>query len=460
MSIGVALARPVPAALVTAIVVLPAIATMAVLSTASSDPQPVDFSIFGSAGADLLTGRWAGVFHDPILQAGPFELLPWGVLQLLGVAGQVGWTVALSACGALTAFLTALVLRPGFGPDLRSSVLAGGGTVLLTAVGPLDTAWPLGHPSEVLVPLVWVLAGRLAIRGRPELAAALVAASSGFEVWGVLGAPVVLLAARPHLLRSTIAGAVVLAVLWGPFLLVGPFAMFSYAWPVTTGSLLHLLRPGATSAPWSWRLVQSALAIAAGTAVALLLRTRDAAWGPWVVVAVVVAGRLVLDPVLAGYYWFPALVGVTGALVLAVRRRDLAATAVLALCFALAGDVGAPVVRAASLVVVLLVGATVLRLRGAGRAPPFPGDAVNVGGLPVDREPAARATSRGWARRSWAQSPTFGVGSGELLARPVDPLAAAGGPARPARPATRRRSASTGPRGRGSPGPSPGRRAR
>lgn len=367
MSLRDLLARPVPAAVATAIVVLPAIITITAVSTTGSAPQPVDFSIFGPAGADLLAGRWSDIFGDPLLQAGPLELLPWGLLQVLGVAGGLGWTLALSVCAALTAFLTALVLRPTLAADLRSSVLAAVGTLVLALAGPVAASWNLGHPSEVLVPLMWVVAGRLALRDRPVLAAVLVALSSGFEVWGVLGAPVVLLAARPRLVRSAIGGAAALALLWVPFVVAGPFQMFSFAWGVSDQSLIHLLQPGATAAPWSWRLVQSVLAIAAGSAAALLLRGRNAAWGPWVVTAAAVAGRLVLDPVLAGYYWDPVLVGLTGALVLAVHRRDLIATAVVALCFALSGEIGSPPLRAVLLLAVLLVGAAVLRLRGAGR---------------------------------------------------------------------------------------------
>jgi hypothetical protein len=363
------LARPLPAAIATAFVVLPATIPITLVSTLGSAPQPVDFDIFGPAGADMLVGRWSQIFSDPILQAGPFELLPWGVLQRIGVSGGVGWSIALVVCASLTAFLAALVLRPTLRPDLRSSVLAAGGAILLALAGPIAASWNIGHPSEVLVPLVWVVAGRLAVRDRPIIAAVLVAASSGFEVWGVLGAPVVLLAARPRLARSAIAGVVTLAVLWVPFVLAGPFHMFAFSWGVADGSVLHLLQPGATAAPWAWRLVQAVLAIGGGSAAALLLRGRNAAWGPWGVVAAVVAGRLVLDPVLAGYYWDPVLVGVTGALVLAVHRRDLIGAAVVALCFLLSAEIGAPPIRAALLLAVLLVGAALLRRRSQPALP-------------------------------------------------------------------------------------------
>jgi hypothetical protein len=367
MSLRAVLARPVPAALGTAVLLLPALVAMTVLSTSPSAAEPIDFSLFGPAGAALLTGRWASVFADPFIQAGPFELAPWGLLQLLGVSGRPAWTVAITGCAALTAFLAALVLRPTLAPDLRSSVLAGCGTLLLVLTGPVVAAWHLGHPSETLVPLLWAVAGRFALRGRPGLAAALVAASSGFEVWGLLGAPVVLLAADRRVLRPLLTAAAVLAALWVPFVVVGPFRMFSYTWGVSDGSLLHLLHPGTMSAPWSFRLVQAVLAVAAGSAVALLLRGR--AWGPWAVIVAVVAARLVLDPVLAGYYWEPVLVAVTGALVLAVHRRALVPALVAALCLTLGSEVGPPVARAAALVAITLGAAVALhRSRSRPRA--------------------------------------------------------------------------------------------
>jgi hypothetical protein len=383
MPLRSALARPVPAAATTAIVLLPVLTAVVMMSTTSSVAEPVDFALFGPAGADLLTGQLSEVFGDPTIQAGPFELLPWGVLQLLGVSGQVGWTVALTALAAVTAFLTALVLRPTLDADLRSSVLAAGGTLILVPTGPVATSWNLGHPAEVLVPLLWIVAGRLALRDRPVLAAVLVAASSSFEVWGVLGAPVVLLAAHPRIVRSALSGAIALAILWLPLVSAGPFHMFSFTWAVGEHSLIHLLQPRATTVPWAYRVGQSLLAVGAGTGVALLTRRVGGAWGPWAVVTAVVAGRMVLDPVLAAYYWYPAAVGVVGALVLAVHPAAFAASAALVLSLLLTSDLGAPELRAGLLTIVTLAGAVVLRVlaRRDARAlsEPQPGAAVVVG---------------------------------------------------------------------------------
>lgn len=363
----IALAHPVGAALAATALALPGGAVMALLWTASADPVPVDYTLFGPAGALLLTGRIGAVFGDPLIQAGPFELAPFGVMHLLGVRGSLAWTVALMTCSAVTTFLAAVALRPVLRRDLRSSVLAGAGAVLLGLLGPTTASWNLGHPAEVLIPIAWLAAGRLALADRPVLAAAVIALSTGFEVWGLLGAPLVLLAPDVRRLRSAGAGAALLAALWLPFVLAGPFRMFSYAWEVRAGSVLHALDPTAATFPWSLRLLQSLLALGAGAAVALLLRRRHARWGVWLVPVAVVAGRLLLDPVLAGYYWDPVLVCGVGALVLAVHERHLVAAAGAALILLLASDIAPPVPRAAVLLVAVPAVALVTRGRGLPR---------------------------------------------------------------------------------------------
>lgn len=368
VSVRSVLARPVPAAAATAAAVLP-LTLLVVLMWTLRAPAPIDYQWFGPGGDALLTARWGDVYRDPAVQAGAFELLPYGVAHLLGASGPVAWTVLLGGFATAGAFLIALVLRPVPGTDLRSSVLAALATAALGLAGTTET-WLLGHPSEMLVPLVWVTAGRLALRDRPALAAALVALSSGFEVWGVLAAPVVLLAARPRLLRSAVSGIAVLAVLWLPFVLAGPFRMFSFAWAVAPQSLVASLAPGMTSFPWSLRLLQSLLAIGAGTAVALLVRRRTSEWGPWLVVVAVVSGRLVLDPMTASYYGIPALIGAGGALVLAAHRADLAALALSAAGLVLATDVGTPWVRAAALLAITLLAAGGERWRQRRPVPP------------------------------------------------------------------------------------------
>lgn len=362
MAVRSLLARPVAAAAVTTVALLPALLLVVLIWTSGASPEPVDYHWFGPGGAALLTGRWGTIFGDPAVQAGPLELLPYGVPYLLGVQGGPAWTIVLTAYAAVSAFLSALVLRPRFAPDLRASLLAAAGALVVALAGAAAT-WTLGHPSDALVPVLWVAAGRLALRERPGAAAVLVAVSTGFEVWGVLGAPVVLLAARPRVLRSATAGAAAIAVLWLPLVVAGPFRMFSFAWPVGEQSLLHLLQPAATAFPWSFRLLQAVVSVGAGAAAALLLRRGDRRWGPWPVIVAVVAGRLVLDPVLADYYWVPAKVAIVGALALAAHRRDLPAAVVCALAFVLTAEIAPPVLRAGALLVLAVAAAALAATR-------------------------------------------------------------------------------------------------
>jgi hypothetical protein len=166
----------------------------------------------------------------------------------------------------------------------------------------------------VFVPLCWLAAGVCARRGRAVAAGALLGLSAGWEVWGVLGAAVLLLGPDGGWGRVRQAGAGALALTgvvaatYLPFVLTGEFRMFELRWIVVPGSLVAVLWPDSvrTWFPWGARLAQAGCAGAASVATALALRRhRDAVW---LVPLVATAVRLVLDPVLYSYYWTPVLV--------------------------------------------------------------------------------------------------------------------------------------------------------
>src|SRR5207302_4710715 len=92
-----------------------------------------------------------------------------------------------------------------------------------------------GHPAELVVPLVWVLAGRRAQRGQAIRAGLLVGLSAGLEVWGLLGLPVLLLARPRRALGGSVAAAAAAATLFAPFLIFGRFEMLSYRWQISDG---------------------------------------------------------------------------------------------------------------------------------------------------------------------------------------------------------------------------------
>ena len=277
-----------------------------------------DLSYFLHVADRLLSADWANAFADPSVQVGPLLLLVFGLADhggLLPLVVQVGvagliWVVA----GRLLK-----------GRDPRAQFLA---ALAAVALGLTYGAYQDGHPAQVIVPLLWVLAGLDARRGHTVRAGALVGLSAGFELWGLLGAVVFVLAPRA---RTALAGLAtelsVVAGLFLPFVLAGEFRMFEYSWRVNPDTLLSLVVDPGTSFTWPLRLLQGCAALAVGAGLAWRLRrTLHAVWlGPLGVVAV----RLALDPVRYPWYWLAVetlvLMGaaelLTSGLVAAARRR-------------------------------------------------------------------------------------------------------------------------------------------
>ena len=297
-----------------------------IVATPTVGSEPVDYPTFGQPGADILTGHWAGIFSDPIIQAGPFELIFWGIPFLLGVHGLIGWIafgiVASSLFAVAAAVVAERLLRPL--TPAWSTPLAVGVAAVAAVSGLLSASLAAGHPAEVAIPVLWLIAGALARRGQPLAAAAALAATTGWELWGLLGVPVLLLAPRVDLRtvwRSAVGGVLVIAVLFLPFALLGPFHMFGYGWVISSNSMAHLLFPTATSFPWPLRLIQAVLSVGAGAAVAWLIRRRPDAL--WLVPLVVCVVRLFTDPVLAGYYAVPPFLLLLVGVAFSIAQRAL-----------------------------------------------------------------------------------------------------------------------------------------
>ena len=260
-----------------------------------------DLPFFVHAADDLFTRDWAQAYANPDLQIGPVQL------ALLAVADAVARALSISTF-TLLAFavplgVTALflfVLRRLL-PERQPLLLLTAG-VVFAALGLPAAAYMDGHLAQAVVPLLWILAGLKARDGEVAAAGALVGLSAGFELWGMLGVIVLLLAPR---LRGAAAGAVVqvavVAALFLPFALAGELRMFDYHWVVTGDTLLSLLVEPGTDFTWWMRLAQGGTALAVGAALTWpLRRTLHAVWlGPLAVVAV----RLALDPVRYSWYW-------------------------------------------------------------------------------------------------------------------------------------------------------------
>ena len=328
-----------------------------------ANPEPTDFSLFGPAGELLLRGQWAEVFSDPTVQAGPFELAFWGIPHLLAVSGSVGWAVFFIVASSVGAVVVAIVVRRPLA-ELDSDwwvPLAAGLVALLSVVGTLTKSVAEGHPAQLAIPVLWVLAARLSRGGAPVAAAAVLACSAGWELWGLLGVPVLMLAPRLSVrLAATSLAAVftVVVAIYLPFVLVGPFPMFGFSWPISEGSLTHLLWPDATAFSWPLRLAQGVIVLVAAAAVArATYRSVD---GIWLTPLAVCAVRLLTDPVLASYYSIAPEVLICVGIAFAAARRTLAALLLGLVMLNLAIDVRPITVLTTALLVATVAVAVVL----------------------------------------------------------------------------------------------------
>ena len=265
--------------------------------------------LFVNAGKTMLSGNWSHAYDSSFIQAGPIQLL------LFGTVGRSPAVLA-AVLAAVTALLVTGAARSVGVERPRLLALAG---VLAVVTGLTTHVFDAGHPANTLLPLLWIVAGAQARRGKTLRAAAIVGLSAGVETWGILG--IAVLAFSPRLrdaARAVPVAAVIAATLYAPFVAAGDFAMGTYHWVILHQSLLgHIVEPG-TSFGWAWRITQGALAVAAGIGVARAARRSPHAL--WLVPLVVVLVRLALDPLDSGYYFDgvqgPALV----ALVLVAAR--------------------------------------------------------------------------------------------------------------------------------------------
>lgn len=277
-----------------------------------------DLEYFARAGRTLLSGSWAHAFAEQGLQAGPLQLAFCGFAargaDVLDVSPMRVLALGLEPALLALLLLVAAPRRPG-------AQLAVGGIAL--ALGLAHSAVLDGHPAEIAIPLVWVLAARDARAGRMLGAGLLVGLSGGLELWGLLG--VAVLALAPSLRRALVGTALAagtLGALLAPFVLGGDFHMFAYRWPISEGTPLSLVAQVGTPFTWELRLAQAATAVfAAG---ALARAARGSAHAVWAVPAVVVAVRLLLDPVWNPWYWLALqTLGLAGLATLLADRRAL-----------------------------------------------------------------------------------------------------------------------------------------
>jgi hypothetical protein len=258
---------------------------------------PADLPFFADAARTLFSADWADTYYDPVLQAGPIFLALVGVADRLGGDEFLAYAIQVG----ITALVVFTVGRLLEGRPYRV-VAQGIAGLAAVALGLSFDAYSYGHPAQVVVPLLWMLAGLDAREGRSVRAGVLVGLSAGFESWGVLGAPVLLLAPTTRsAMRAFAAQALVTVGLYLPFVLAGDFRMFELRWKVEGWTLVRFLIPEGSDFPWTLRLLQGATALAVGAALALTLRRSPRAL--WVAPLGIVGVRILLDPALYPWYW-------------------------------------------------------------------------------------------------------------------------------------------------------------
>lgn len=274
-----------------------------------------DLVVFARLGHALVRGEIAGIYADTWVQAGPFELLasalalpmsepstsvllpPRTLLHPVasGVAGLLFMAMLLA-----TVRLARRVLRLPTSPVAELGVGA-----LALALAVPGRAGLGGHLAQLAIPLMWVAAAVLARRGRTGAAAIVIGLSAGWEPWGLLGGPLLLLERSPARLLRAAPLVAVAALPYLPFVLSGQFALFDHVWPVMRDSLVGHVVSRESGFGWPLRLLQATAAGVAGSATVLLLRSRIEV--VWLAPLVIVLVRLLLDPLYLPYYWLPVV---------------------------------------------------------------------------------------------------------------------------------------------------------
>jgi hypothetical protein len=320
-----------------------------------------DQGIFAASGRLLLSTHALRAFSDAGVQAGPFEIGLWGGLDRLDHSSGALMSALIVELLVTVGLLGALRLAIPGRPEVQLVAGAAAVALQLGSIGYVD-----GHPAQLAVPLMWVTAAVL-VRDRPVLAGLVLGGSAGWEPWGALALPVLLLAgSRRRAVMAGTAAAGAMAALFGPFVLGGSFHMTGYSWLVQPGTLPAVLGGVGKDFGWGWRLGQGTFAMTAGAVVARRWRgaPEDARWA---VPLVVVAARLAVDPMTSGYYWLaPQIVGLLGVALLVAhgsRRWDLFLAAYLPLLASLVPGA----LLAAGVVLVLVVAPPPRRSPRVGR---------------------------------------------------------------------------------------------
>src|SRR5439155_4010736 len=129
----------------------------------------------------LFSAGWMDTFADPSPQVGPLQL------ALIGAGDRIGGLTFLAyaleiGLAALLVFVVGRLLRDR---PHKAAMQLGIGLVAVL-LGLTADAYGYGHPAQMAVPLLWLLAGMQARAGRTGRAGALLGLSAALEAWGIL----------------------------------------------------------------------------------------------------------------------------------------------------------------------------------------------------------------------------------------------------------------------------------
>ncbi len=298
---------------------------LAVASLLARGDDPPDLASFGERGALILQGHLSQVYAGSWNQAGPLQLIGARLLMLGSSTDRPLYGIELAVDLALLVLLRTVCRRCGV-PLIGQLALGG---IALVWLGP-NGLWS-GHPVEVAVVPLWLLAARYAARDSWRPSGLLLGLSALIAPWAVLAFAMPFVGpSRVRALRAIALAVAVTVAGYLPFALSGHFQLFDYVWLINRHTLVHLVAPGLVHFSWGLRLIQAVGAAGGCLLVIRYLRPgRDALW---IAPLVAVLLRILLDPVLLGYYWLPAgvLVIAAGATGWATSRSKVMTLALLA----------------------------------------------------------------------------------------------------------------------------------
>jgi hypothetical protein len=294
------------------LLILGAVGT-ALVEVHTSGPSS-DGPYFAMTGRVLISPHGLHVYAAKGLQAGPIQVGAFGLLARLTAALHLPEdpTYAVISTVASTVLFVAgtrlLRRRVGLPQSATAELLAG-----LVSTGWLmaTETYTSGHPAELVIPVLWIVAAALATEDRTIWAGVLIGLGAGFETWAVLGVPVLLLAGRVGAVARAVVATVAVAVaMYLPFVIAGPFRMGQAVWGVWSGSLVHAIDPGLTTFPWSARLAQSVIVLGFGTLAWWLARRSPASavMAVWFVPAIIALAKAITEPSAYDWYWLPVQV--------------------------------------------------------------------------------------------------------------------------------------------------------